>query len=63
MILVLKIIFLKLYVFSTALNMSRTISMSAPTALNMDYAQVTIEHDGEKIIKPMLVQKLVYIIS
>ncbi|XP_016662636.1 transmembrane protein 94 isoform X2 [Acyrthosiphon pisum] len=42
---------------STALNMSRTISMSAPTALNMDYAQVTIEHDGEKIIKPMLIQK------
>ncbi|XP_026818266.1 transmembrane protein 94 isoform X1 [Rhopalosiphum maidis] len=41
----------------TALNMSRTISMSAPTALNMDYAQVTIEHDGEKIIKPMLIQK------
>lgn len=37
--------------------MSRTISMSAPTALNMDYAQVTIEHDGEKIIKPMLIQK------
>lgn len=37
--------------------MSRTISMSAPTALNMDYAQVTIEHDGEKMIKPMLIQK------
>lgn len=46
-----------LYLSSAALNMSRTISMSAPTALNMDYAQVTIEHDGEKIIKPMLVQK------
>ncbi|XP_050421930.1 transmembrane protein 94 isoform X2 [Adelges cooleyi] len=42
---------------SNALNTSRAISMSAPTALNMDYAQVTIEHDGEKITKPMLVQK------
>lgn len=49
--------FKKLFILSNALNMSRTISMSAPTALNMDYAQVTIEHDGEKIIKPMLVQK------
>ncbi|XP_050541863.1 transmembrane protein 94 isoform X2 [Daktulosphaira vitifoliae] len=42
---------------SAASNMSRTISMSAPTALNMDYAQITIEQDGEKIIKPMLIQK------
>lgn len=41
--------------------MSRTISMSAPTALNMDYAQVTIEHDGEKIIKPMLIQKYIFV--
>jgi len=37
--------------------------MSAPTALNMDYTQVTIEHDGEKIIKPMLVQKYISIIN
>lgn len=43
--------------------MSRTISMSAPTALNMDYTQVTIEHDGEKIIKPMLIQKYISVIN
>jgi len=37
--------------------------MSAPTALNMDYTQVTIEHDGEKIIKPMLIQKYISFIN
>jgi len=40
--------------------MASTISQSAPTALNMDYAQETIEHDGEKIIKPMLIQNHFY---